>query len=147
LKNLRLAILKEQGKGIFDPEYKTERRTPPEGKTDRMLLVEQQNGGVDITILIRQGTVREVAKVLGVNYATISLWRRNLGVTDGPLSGHQMHKVSCGPDCHAVSLDRCYAPTCEHPTCGCWHTDNPDVELCDPCRVRQYHGEDCICMS
>jgi len=147
LKNLRVAILREQGKlenqvqadpdGSLRP--KRDRTTELKGKTDRMLLVEQENGGVDITILLAQGTVREVGDKLKVNFGTVSLWRRQLGIATGALNGHQMHKESCGPDCHAVSLGRCYAPSCKHPTCPCWHYDGDDPILCKACFNRRDH--------
>jgi hypothetical protein len=134
-------VVKENPKPLRDRNFELT------GKTDRMLLVEQENGGVDITILLAQGTVRETGEKLNINFGTVSLWRRQLGIATGSLNGHQMHQVSCGPDCHTVSLGRCYAPSCQYPTCECWHTDNPDVDLCDPCRERQAHGEDCVCLS
>jgi len=54
---------------------------PPVGykgyKTDLMLLLESRYEQ-PIQDLIREGSVRAVAKRLGINIATVSVWRRNL---------------------------------------------------------------------
>ena len=160
MKNLRTAILREQGRTLTQENRKPIRDRVSElnGKTDRMLLVEQENGGVDITILLAQGTVREVGQQLGINFGTVSLWRRQLGIATGALNGHQMHKVACGPDCHTVSLGRCYAPSCEFPVCPCWHYDGAYDKLCHSCiqgldiamntfDSKLRHGSECTCLS
>lgn len=136
-----------------NPKPLRDRNSELQGKTDRMLLVEQENGGVDITILLSQGTVRETGEKLGVNFGTVSLWRRQLGISTGSLNGHQMHKESCGLDCHTVSLGRCYAPSCEFPTCRCHHArQDPNFVpspafLCDPCYYDTHlHSPRCTCL-
>ena len=143
---LRKRVLAELGNPTLGAN-RVPRKNTIEGKTDRMRVIEVQNGGVDIKDLLKEGTVREASIRLGINFGTVSLWRRALGLSDGKgMSGHQMHKESCGPKCHAVSLGRCYAPSCEHPTCECWHYDGDDSTLCKECNARMDH-ERCMCLQ
>tara|TARA_Y100000310_G_C20653118_1_gene800566 strand:+ start:487 stop:726 length:240 start_codon:yes stop_codon:yes gene_type:complete len=53
----------------------------PIPKTPMMLLVEARTGQ-DIKVLIQSGKVRDIAKRLGVNYSTISKWRKMLGISN-----------------------------------------------------------------
>lgn len=153
---LRKQVLSELGNPTLGAGKKVPRKQSTEGKTDRMLRLEVEHGGVDIKVLIREGTVREAAERLGINFGTVSLWRRELGLSDGSgISGHQMHEESCGPNCHAVSLGRCYAPSCKYPTCSCHHARlDPNFVpspafLCDDCYANavEGHSQGCICLQ
>ena len=68
-------LVKERRKGLKPIDL-----PPPDGrKTLTMRLLERQFE-TDIETLLVRGNLREVAKILGISEATVSVWRLRLGL-------------------------------------------------------------------
>ena len=70
-------LVKERRKGLKPIDL-----PPPDGrKTLTMRLLERQFES-SIEVLLMKGSLKEVARMLGVSEATVSVWRLRLGLRD-----------------------------------------------------------------
>jgi len=78
-KKMRERVLRERGVNLEHSRLNVKLVSSNGGKTPTMLLLELRFND-DIKSLLSEGSVRDVAKRLGINYSTVSKWRKSLGL-------------------------------------------------------------------